>query len=282
MDTFEIIINSRGRWDKVITLDQMPIDWCDYTTLVVSGDELDLYHERHGDRVNVVSHPTHCTDLTRQRQWVMESSNAKFVMLLDDDLLFFTRNNEGKLTRSTNTDMDDMFHAVIEALREGYALVGISSRFGNNNVPEDFKTTTRVSRAYVLNREVFMNLGLSFLPRGVTIPFSMQDFHITLELLKRGYDNKVFFKWSQDDPGSNTAGGCANYRTLETLRQSAMILSRIHHPFVKLKVKTTKGSWSKMDGIKNTSNGVARVDVTVSWKKAFKPTQRKAGGFDKL
>ena len=88
----------------------------------------------------------------------------------------------------------------------------------------------------------------------------MEDFDITLQLLRRGYPNMILNHWVHNQGGSDTTGGCSTFRTPELQEKAANMLKEFHPNFVKVVEKETKTSWG----------GKKRTDVTVYWKKAYK------------
>jgi hypothetical protein len=91
----------------------------------------------------------------------------------------------------------------------------------------------------------------------------MEDFDLTLQLLRLGKPNRVFFEycWNQRDSGAT--GGCSKYRTPEMQSDAAHRLAEMHQGFVKLVTKKSKDTSTSWKGMKE------RVDVIVSWRKAL-------------
>ena len=89
-------------------------------------------------------------------------------------------------------------------------------------------------------------------------PF-MEDFDVTLQLLRLGYPNLIHNWMVQNQGGSNSAGGCSEHRTLEKHGKAAERLAALHPGFVKVVEKQTKTAWG----------GLPRKDVVVQWRKAY-------------
>ena len=143
---------------------------------------------------------------------------------------------------------------VMERTLDEYAHVGVNAREGGNRRPEKVLFNTRMLRVLGFNREMFHNVGARF-DRNIV----MEDFDVSLTLLRAGYPSVVLNKWVQGQGSSNAAGGCSIYRTMEVQAEGAKRLKELHPEFVSLVTKTTKGAW----------NGQTRTDVMIQWKKAF-------------
>jgi len=91
----------------------------------------------------------------------------------------------------------------------------------------------------------------------------MEDFDLTIQLLRMGKPNAVIYQYCWNQSGSNADGGCSQYRTLEMQAQAAHQLAKLHSGFVKVTEKQSK-NWKGM---------VTRTDVIVYWKKAYESSQ---------
>lgn len=244
-----IFINTLGRVKTQPTLEAMlkaglkPV-------LLVQYHEKDLYN---GYDVVVIALPERIKTLPETRQWLIDNSPYQKIIIIDDDFTFYKRKEGTSLEKANSEDINDMIETIYSDL-ENYAAVGISMRQGNNHVKEDYKENGAINgllglRVDILHKE---NIRFDHNP-------AMEDKHITLDLLTKGYKNKVWFKWCYNQPASNTAGGCSTYRTAELQKQAAEMLAASYPGLVTVKVKTTKGGWF----------GGQRYDVICYWKKAY-------------
>jgi hypothetical protein len=71
----------------------------------------------------------------------------------------------------------------------------------------------------------------------------------------------------QNQAGSNLAGGCSTYRTMESQSKAAHALKERFPEFVNIVQKQTKTAWG----------GQAREDVIIQWKAAYAEGLRRAG-----
>lgn len=191
------------------------------------------------------------------RQFIMDHDESDKVIMMDDDLRFARRgkreDNPLYLTPCTNDDIKAMVNLIYDHLGE-YAMVGISSREGNNRKESEFSENTRIMRVFGLHKPSFIKAGCDFTSLKV-----MEDFDVTLTLLTNGFKNIEINTFTNNQPGSNLDGGCKEYRTLQTQYDAAHALAAKYPGIVTPVEKETKGSWG----------GGVRTDVRIYWKKAY-------------
>lgn len=245
-----ILIPTYGRHDRQITLWGLPQKYREQTELIVQEREAHLY-----DTVaRKLVLPNSIRDIGSTRQWITQNIPDSKVIQLDDDLVFARRRTDdpSKFRSITESDFDDMFQFIEEAL-EDYAHVGVAAREGGNRNVDLFTYNTRMMRvlAYrldVLRKENIRHDRLT----------DVEDFDANLQLLRKGYDNCVVNSFCHNQGGSGTDGGCSVYRTDESHSRNVRQLAELHAPFVKVVQKTTKTSWG----------GKTRDDVIIRWKAA--------------
>jgi hypothetical protein len=224
---------------------------------VVPEDQCEAYRAL---GLPTVAHPDDVKGIAAVRRWIGEWVRAvgyhKFLML-DDDVSFFTRRSavETRLRKSEPADVAEMLCAVEDAL-EDYGHVGISARGGNNNAGEGDKPlyvdNTRTIRALAYRTADFLSVE-----HGRVVV--MEDFDVNLQLLRRGIPNTCLHYWATDQSGTQTDGGCSDYRTHQNHHDSAHKLAELHAPFVRTRLKE-----NKTGGEFGT-----RTEGTSYWKKAF-------------
>lgn len=256
-----IYIPTIHRQHRQITLRNLPEAWLPHVTLVTLEEQAQSYADAFPE-VRVVAQPEGCKGIAAARQFMVEDCRAQGhdrIMMFDDDLRFYQRTDPSSVRLSTmNGDaMLPLWDDVEKALEE-YAHVGISPREYNNAFPVDSAVVRRMMRAIMYRVDVLEDLGLSF-DVGYD-RFSMDDFNMTLALLRRGFANLVFYKYAQNqDQGSDTEGGASTWRADESQSRSAHMLAELHPGFVEVVKKTTLQSWG----------GRTRDDVKVQWRKAY-------------
>jgi len=251
-----IFIPSKGRPEEQVTLSNLPEILHPRVKILVDEDELEEYEDQMYP-VEIVGLPELVTGIGNVRQWAIENCETPYAFLLDDDMIFFKRIGETtSLEKCTEQTCIEMFQELTDWLSlEGYPVVGVSARQGNNRVEEPFKDVTRQMNFHGIDVNLFKHYGLKFNKQEV-----MEDFHMTLDLLSLGIPNRVMYQWCWNQKGSNEKGGCSTYRTWEMQKRNAEQLSESFPDFVTVVKKKTKTTWKGMN---------ERYDVRVQWKKAY-------------
>jgi hypothetical protein len=252
-----IFIPTLGRHNTPGTVDRLPPHWLFRTWLVVQPQECAAYERvarRSGAKLLIL--PAGMQGIASARLFIAKTAHdwgvAKMCQL-DDDLRFYYRPNprDHHMKPAAPDDVGRMLDA-IETDLDVYAHVGVSDRNGNNNVPEEFVRTVRYCRVLAYQVEPYLALEHGRVEE-------YEDFDANLQLLKRGRDCKVWYRWAQQHDRTNAPGGCSVWRTRETHERAARDLAGYHPGLVKLRLKTyvTCGGFGD------------RVEVIVSWKQAL-------------
>ena len=92
-----------------------------------------------------------------------------------------------------------------------------------------------------------------------------EDYNIALQLLTRGFPNKVSTRYRVSPVGNFSAGGCSSYRTIELHNESFIKLQKKFPKFITLKEKVqNSGLWK----------GQKRLAGVIQWKKAYESSQK--------
>lgn len=251
-----IFVHSSGRADiSLPTLDHLlagPLH--KQVRLVVQDREAKAYAARH-PKVKTIVLPSKIRRLSPTRQWLLENSPTDKFILMDDDLAFACRRHDDP-TRFLHSEPEETAKALIkmEGLLDKFAHVGMLGREGGNRVTEPIVYCTRMMRVLGYRKSIVHDkVGARF----DRLPIK-QDFDMTLQLLRAGYDNAVLATHVQNQAGSNTSGGCSVYRNPGMMRTASIQLAKLHPGFVKVVEKETKAAWG----------GGVRTDVQIAWKKA--------------
>jgi hypothetical protein len=272
-----IYISSLGRADKNKSITFFPEWMKELTKIVVVPEEYEQYRGIFpAERLLVL--PEEVKGLSANRQWLLENAEGRYVVFMDDDLLFFRRKEDSiKLRNATPEDMSELYYLWQAYLQDGIPMIGLSLRFGNNRVEEDYEDCCRIMDVFAIDREVFLKEGIRF--DRVKL---MQDLDVSLQVLEAGYKNRLLYKFAESQWKGTGAigGGCNVYRTSELLRETAYKLVELHPKTVKVAAKISECSWNNME-TKPGIEGTVRTDVNVQWKKAYLPKEMKkvvAGG----
>lgn len=255
-DDITIMIPTLGRLNKQQTLETLSPALQERTTLVTNEDEwMEHALEHEFSCFNIIASPA--KGIAAVRQWCIDNCTTPYLFLIDDDMVFFKRQElDIKLSRTTDEELDTMFQNLIAWMEHSdYPLVGVSARQGNNHVEQDFRDVTRQMNFHGIDVEFFRKEGLRFDGSEV-----MEDFNLLLTMFTRGIPNRVYYQYCWNQLGSGADGGCSTYRTNELQRKCALELKEKFPDFVAVVEKESKTGW---DGMKT------RTDVRVQWKKAF-------------
>jgi hypothetical protein len=210
------------------------------------------------------------------RQWILDNTNARICVMVDDDMYFSYRPDPENVKLERCTNLNPMIRLIAQSVADGYYHGGVSARQGNNHM--DFSTPRRGTldrgavfvdciRSYnfhFFDVPAIRKLGMRFNPE----QHVMEDFRFILDMLTKGYPNRVIYSYCWNQRGSGTVGGCSSYRTAELQAASARKLGEAYPKFVKVVTKAAKTA-ANWKGMKE------RVDVNVQWLKAYESAKVK-------
>lgn len=252
MKDLTIVIPSSGRSFDQVTLAQLT--GLEAVLLAVPQKEVKDYSNLFDCLWPI---PDKVKGISGTRKYLIESSPTKFLLMLDDDMTFAARDDMSspklRSLQPGDPGITEMIAYWYEMCHK-YAHVGLSARQGNNRVFDPVTECSRMFNAYMYDvpRIKAAKPIMGRLP-------VMEDFDLTLQLLRKGIPNAMIYKWCWNQSGSNKKGGCSQYRTNEMQTQAALKLKEYHPDFVRVVEKESK-NWEGME---------KRTDVIVSWKKAY-------------
>jgi hypothetical protein len=248
-----IFICTYGRVNTQTTWDNLPESVRKNTKIVIQAREAYAWGKTSEIESNLVL-PDYVRDIAGTRKYLCETYGTKICML-DDDLTFAMRrlDQPDKFAPATATEIEGMFVDIENRLNQ-FTHVGVSGREGANRRTESYLQVGRMMRILAYNTKIKNDVGIQF----GRIPL-MEDFDVTLQLLRAGHPNLILNWIVHDQKGSNSEGGCSAYRTDQMQFLAASTLAELHPDFVTVVRKTTKAAWG----------GGTRYDVRVQWKKAY-------------
>lgn len=219
--------------------------------------------------------PNKIKGISATRKYIMENCKTRYLLMLDDDMKFFHRPDmtKPKLNMLHNGNIGphllQYWYNLCKGVpghkgyyADGCAHVGLSARQGNNHYSDPLEPNYRMMNAYMydLKKVLLPNIHLGRVP-------VMEDFDLTLQLLRAGIPNVVMFDYCWNQIGSGFDGGCSSYRTAKVQEAAAKKLAKLHPGFVRVVQKEVKtpGWWQGMQ---------TRYDVRVDWKKAYASSQK--------
>jgi len=271
-----IAVPSRGRpvWQTQVTLRNFINMKCKrLVVLCIPGPKLGWEGKRYRNSciaelenrgVNVKAEyvPEEYNGISHTRKWILtelaEKYNESNVLMLDDDMDFCYRPDMASPSLETIKDLP-RFEAMLDLLEDwllqGFVHVGLAARQGSNNTYEPYREATRMMNAYAYDTIALKEIGVEL----GRLPV-MEDFDLTLQLLRRGWPNRVSYQYVWNQRGSGAEGGCSSYRTAEMQMNAAKELQRLHPNYVSVVMKSTGSVWKDME---------ERGDVIVQWQKAY-------------
>lgn len=264
----DIIIPTFRRLNNQITLNSIPEKYREQTTLVVQPQEAAAARKVHtnvwvtnGDNIGIAK--------TREQisyEWGVKRK-AKF-WVIDDDSNFYMStpksdfDTTGKVQKIPITEetFGQMLFDIEDAIDAGFAHGGIGTTI-NNPIGK---------YPHIDNSRIISNVwydGAALCEEIPKIDWSLdgaEDYHVNLQMLTRGYANRLIYKYVLNPSVSNAAGGCSEYRDIEFHNNACRKLAEAFPEFVTLKEKETKsGPWK----------GITKLGINGKWKKAYASSQ---------
>lgn len=262
MSKIIIYIPSKGRSESLRTLASIPQCRLPSVRVIVHDSEHAEYLKSLSSNMVVA---TPAIGISNVRQWILENTEKEYPLFMDDDMDFGWRDADGKIHKAGPEEVEEMLALLESWLEEGFIHVGVSQRAGNNRCEKPYTEISRMNNIYAYNAKKVIAAGGRF----DRLPV-MEDFDMTLTLLKAGFPNRVSFEYCWGQQKSGAAGGCSAYRTFEIQRAAAFKLSQLHPGLVRVAGKQSKEAW---EGV-----GSIRVDVQIAWKKSYTPKRQTATG----
>lgn len=248
----EIYVPSLSRFERSTTLERLEGNWDkDKTYLVVREDQFKDYKPL-AKKHKVTLLPCPVKGIANTRLFCGRHAKDTFIMF-DDDLRFNVRYRDSvRLYVSTDEEVVKMLNMCAKKLKT-YAHVAVSARFGNNSLQWPYVENSRPLRALGYQKKPFLSCEHG----RVTV---MEDFDVTLQLMKKGYKNCIITCYAQGQEKTQAKGGCSDYRTHQVQEESAKLLQKFHPECVNL-IQTNKTSMGEFG---------QRTDVKIYWQRAYK------------
>ena len=260
-----IVIPTLGRTHNQITYENLPDNLKEKVYFTVQPHEYDEMNEIYGGKV--LKLPEEIKRIAPTREWIFNKFNDTRHMVFDDDLEFVVKEpNPGEGTkwlsrRFTDQDFVDALDLVNGWMDEGICFGGLLPAWV---IPDVKQWPVRENQRMMTNW--FFN-GPE-LPRDIQwnrVMGGAEDFDVNLQLLSRGFKNRVSAKYMVGCSNTNADGGCSTWRTLEVHNEAQRILHELWPDFVKIREKAvTSGPWK----------GHVKLATTIQHKKAYESSQQ--------
>lgn len=259
----EIVIPTLGRITKQKTYGNLPMKWREKVTFVVQDHEYDEFMSAWRAR-QCIRLPKSIDNIADTRKFIQEHFKDSRYFVFDDDLEFIIKepNPDGspkwKTRVMTAEDFDEMFALVNTWMDEGihHGALGTTWVIPSPDL-----------WPYADNGKIMTNVFYN----GPKIPDDIEfnrvkyaeDFDVNLQLLTRGFANRISTKYLVSPSDTNSEGGCSTQRSIEAHNESQRKLAELWPDYVRLKEKVTKtGPWK----------GQVKLGTVIQHKKAFKST----------
>ena len=260
-----IFIPTLGRANRQITYNNFPEKWRDKAHLIVQRHEYDLYKDIYGVH-KVLALPENIKTIAPTREYIVDRLGGTSIFaMFDDDINFYRTRMDGDpegpgKTAMVESDYDEMFDTLSNWLVTDVTHCALDVAWNPPDRTNPYKSNTRICGNVFYNGEK--------LPTDIEwtrIPIQ-EDMDVNLQLLRRGYGNRVSNIWRIDPGQTQTEGGCKQSgRTLEMHNETQLKLQELHKPYVKVvsKVAKSSGEWS----------GQEKLSLRVDWKGAYESSK---------
>lgn len=253
----DVFVLSRSRWQSSDTLNSLGSFAAGVRLVVPEGQAggYALLAARHGCELTSCPHD----GIAATRRFCGEVSRADRFLMLDDDLKFYRRVSADDPRLRYPADLGDSVGSMLDAVRDSlrrYCHVSVSAREGNNRLPAEGVTCSRPLRALAYRRREFLSVE-----HGRVLV--MEDFDVTMQLLRAGRKNHVIAWWAQGQKQTQAAGGCSDYRTKIVHEAEVRKFAALHAPFVRLRDKANKTG----------GDFGTRLEATIYWQRAWESSQ---------
>lgn len=250
-----IFIPSSGRADRQMTWAALPNRWRKRTAIFVNHTDGPEYFKH----VFYTVHSHGIVGLGRIRQHIIDTTNSKYIFMMDDDVQFYVRRDR-KLARATPTEVGNALDMLLDWLKKekDVAQVGLSLSMLNIRKNSLYEYNEKCTVVTGINVELFRDLGIRYdaMPNGL-----LEDLHANLCVLEKGYKLKVSYQYAFQNMPPKGATGLSSYRTQATELAACELLQSLHPDYVKLINKKPR----------NTKYTLYNRTVIprISWKKAY-------------
>lgn len=261
----DIIIATFKRLHKQITLSNIPDELLEQVTLVVQPQEENDARKVH-DKIFVVSGDNIGFAKTiRDITYEFAVNRQSRFWILDDDLKFLRHyeTEDGKLRKQpmTNDDFTELLSETEKWMDDGYVQAAVGTTWANPLGKYPFVENSRIMTNKLYNGKELAKVWNDIDWIGCC---GAEDFYVNLQLLTKGFANRVWYKFVVDAGESYKDGGCAEYRDEDYHNDSCVELQKHFPEFVSIKYKE--------DNSKNMK-GKMLARSQVQWKKAYESSQ---------
>jgi hypothetical protein len=206
--------------------------------MVVPGDQYSEY--RYHIPLDIAIVPFYGTGIGAKRDYILRHRSSGKIIMMDDDLAFYKRNESGEKfarlpTRSPDTLL--MIEDICTAL-DRYPAVGLVDKFMSQTRPRVMQECVRYNQVLGFNRETLPNPWPAFKIK------HDEEHNFHLQLLTKGIKTCVLTEWSKADR-PNSKGGCSDWRSSEIYQETYQQLLTDWPEIVIIKNGRARYNWRK-------------------------------------
>lgn len=269
-----IALTTRGRIDYQKTLQRLHPEVLRSVSLFCHPGELEAHKKNWEGKVkSIEEYDSEAKNLAEIREWLAFNSPNGKVIFMDDNIYFSVRQQGYKTPRVLNKDnftdkeildyQTEMFNWLWDNLdNKKVAITGISFRPFNREGMDEVETNKRFFAIWGLDTKKYYSQ--------IKEPIFMsdwpikEDFATGIAIRRLGYDILLTNKFAFDKTsGSNSKGGCSNYRNVELMNSESKRMASAFPDIVKLKVKNNKNWHGDFENKES-------IDVIIHWSKIKK------------
>ena len=261
----ELVIPTFKRLNSQITLSNIPDSLLEKVTLVVQPQE-EVEAKKIHNKIFVVSGDNIGFAKTiRDLTYEFSVNRQSRFWILDDDLKFLRhyRKDDGKLKKEPMTEKD--FYEVLDKTNKwmdsGFPHGAFGTTWNNPLGKFPYIENSRIMTNKYYDGKVISRIWKDIDWEGCC---GAEDFYVNLQLLTKGYPNRVWYDFVVDAGQSHKDGGCSDYRDAEYHNKSCIELQKHFPNFIKIKYKPNTSKNMK---------GIMLAHSQVQWKKAYQSSQ---------
>ena len=262
----ELIIPTFKRLNNQITLSCIPDELLNTVTLVVQPQE-EIEARKIHNKIFVVSDDNIGFAKTiRDLTYEFAVNRQSRFWILDDDLKFrrHYETDDGKLKKEpmTKNDFDEVLDRTETWMDNGFPHGAFGTTWNNPLGKFPFVENSRIMTNKYYDGKVISKIWKDIDWEGCC---GAEDFYVNLQLLTKGFPNRVWYEFVVDAGESHKDGGCSDYRDADYHNNSVETLQKIFPEFITIKYKSNPNKNMK---------GVMLAHSQVQWKKAYESSQK--------
>tara|TARA_B100000287_G_scaffold254189_1_gene238889 strand:- start:1016 stop:1825 length:810 start_codon:yes stop_codon:yes gene_type:complete len=261
----DIIIATFRRLNRQISLNNFPEKYKSKACLVVQPQEEEEARKIHSNVWVLSGDNIGYANTIKEITYEWSVNRGVYFWMMDDDLDFFKNFPEGDKGHKQAmevSDFDEMFEETKQWLDGGLVHGALGTTWVTPWDKYPYLNNSRICGNKIYNGKELAKVWDQIDWVGCC---GAEDFYVNLQLLTKGYANKVWYKYVVAPGPSYEEGGCSDYRDLEYHNNSCKDLARKFPEFVRLKENVVKsGPWK----------GVPKLGCHVQWKKAYQSSQQ--------